>query len=137
CFSNGTRYAAVSPLWRASLDRALHTTTTTPPGCALRPNEEGGPGDPRVWLAFPTDDGRWRAPGEDRVVMRSERVDVEHGHFARVELDLASELTEVPADLHTVFVIDTSRSMRFDELEAQAKIIQSYVQHAPNSQIQI
>jgi hypothetical protein len=137
CFSHGTRYAAVSPAWRASLDRELHVITTAPAGCVARPNDEGGPGTPKAWIAFPSDDGRWRAPGEQRVVMRGERVDVEHGHFARIELNLASELTEVPADLHTVFVIDTSRSMRSDELAAQAKIIQSYVQHAPSSQIQI
>lgn len=137
CFSHGTRYASIDPGWRRSLDRALHTTASRPDGCVARPNDDGEPVMDKVWIAFAADDGRWRPSGADRVVMRGERVDVDHGHFARVELNLASELADVPADLHTVFVVDGSLSVRDSEREAQTKILQSYVQHAPNTQIQI
>jgi hypothetical protein len=137
CFSHGVRYVSVSPDWRASIDRTLRTRAAKPEGCVERPNEDGDPGSLKLWIGFPGDDGGWRPPGEQRVVMRGERVDVEHGHFARVEINLASELTQVPADLHTVFVIDASRSMRASELEAQAAVIRSYAQHAPGTEIQI
>ncbi|MEO6777478.1 MAG: vWA domain-containing protein [Kofleriaceae bacterium] len=137
CFSHGTRYAAVAPDWRASIDHALRTTTATPDGCVARPDEDGGPGSAKLWIAFPSDRGGGRPPGEPRVVLRGERVDVEHGHFARVEVNLASELADVPADLHTVFVIDASRSLEPDQREAQAKLVQSYARRAPGTQIQI
>jgi len=137
CFSHGARYASIDPAWRPSLDRALHTIASPPEGCVARPDDEGATGVDKAWIAFAADDGHWRPSGADRVVMRGERVDVEHGHFARVELNLASELADVPPDLHTVFVVDGSLSLRDSEREAQIKIIQSYLQHAPNTQIQI
>ena len=136
CFSHGVRYASVDPAWRASIDLAVRTVATAP-GCGAPPNDDGGPALARTWLAFATDDGTWRPAGEQRVAIRGERIDVDHGHFARVELDVANELGEVPADLHTVFVIDASRSMRESERAAQAKVIRSYIEHAPGTQIQI
>jgi len=137
CFSHGIRYASVDPSWRASTDRALRTTNIVPDGCAARPDDEGNKTISKTWLAFASHDGLWRPAGEQRIAIRGERVDVEHGHFARVELDLASELTEVPPDLHTVFVIDGSRSVRESEREAQLATIRSYAQQAPGTQIQI
>ncbi|MEP6864488.1 MAG: VWA domain-containing protein [Deltaproteobacteria bacterium] len=137
CFSHGTRYASVDAAWHASIDRALRTRTATPDGCVARPNDEGGTSVPKAWIAFASEDGMWRPAGEQRVVVRGERVDVDHGHFARVEVNLANALTEVPGDLHTVFVIDASRSVTQTEREAQAAVVQSYARHAPGSQIQI
>ncbi|HET9993525.1 MAG TPA: VWA domain-containing protein [Kofleriaceae bacterium] len=137
CFSHGVRYASVDPAWHASIDRTLHAVTAAPTGCVARPNDEGGTGMPKAWIAFASDDGRWRPAGEQRVIVRAERVDVEHGHFARVEVNLANELSEVPADLHTVFVIDASRSVTQTERETQAAVVQSYARHAPGTQIQI
>src|SRR5207248_10867476 len=49
----------------------------------------------------------------------------------------ARELTDVPRDLHTAFVVDGSRSLLDEERAAQAAIIASYLEHAPHTLVQL
>jgi hypothetical protein len=65
------------------------------------------------------------------------RLVLDSAQFARVEIDLARELTTVPADLHTVLVVDHSRSLGGDELEAQRAIVAAYLRAAPASRVQV
>jgi hypothetical protein len=65
------------------------------------------------------------------------RLALESIHIARVEIDLARELTAVPADLHTAIVVDHSRSLDSDELDTQRAIVAAYLRAAPTSRVQV
>lgn len=89
------------------------------------------------WIGFISDHLAKQPAGEQRIGAIAGRLSLESTHFARVEIDLARELTEVPADLHTAIVIDHSRSLTADELEAQRGIVMAYVRGAPTSHVQL
>jgi len=138
CFHDDARYIAVPTSWRGSVDRTLKLVGEQAlDPCtqrALDPDEyEGG----RLWIEMPTSEASQRPFGEQRISTSATRVDVQHGHFARVEVALAKQISHVPADLYTVFVIDASRSVSGAGLETQAQLILSYMKHAPQTQIQV
>jgi hypothetical protein len=145
CFKNDRRLFSVQAAWRGSIDRSLKIAVAgTPeapvasPCVVTAPSgwDEGNDGS-LLWIELPTSVVSSQPFGERRIATIGNRIDVEHGHFARVEIDLAKQISQIPPDLMTVFVIDASRSMTDAELEAQAKIIESYTRLAPQSQIQI
>jgi hypothetical protein len=120
CFFHDARYAAVPESWarRVSLAKA-------PEGCG-----EGGD-----WIAFPTRD---LAKSESRIGVIAGRLPLGERDIARVEIDLARELADVPADLHTAIIIDASRSLTADEIEAQRAVVASYVaQVPPQTRVQV
>lgn len=57
--------------------------------------------------------------------------------FARLELDLAPQLSSLPRKAHVVFVIDASHSAGPKAIEAQLAIARAYVQHVPDAQIEL
>jgi von Willebrand factor type A domain len=145
CFKNDRRLISVQAGWRGSIDRSLKIAVigtpeapVTSPCLAKLPTAFDDDDDrSMIWIELPTSEVLSQPFGERRIATIGHRIDVEHGHFARVEIDLASQISQIPPDLMTVFVIDASRSMADGELEAQAKIIESYTRLAPQSQIQI
>jgi hypothetical protein len=123
CFFRDARYAAVPERWAQRL--ALAKVPAPPEGCG-----EGGD-----WIAFPTRD---LAKSKSRIGVIAGRLPLGERDIARVEIDLARELADVPADLHTAIVIDGSRSLTADEIEAQRAVVASYVaQVPPQSRVQV
>ena len=131
CFHADARYLAVVAKWAPSIDRSIATIATRPCG---QPDEDGDDASKR-WLRWSV---RTSQPfGERRIATSAQRIDVPHGHFGRIEIDLASQISQVPADLSTVILVDASRSLTTVELEAQARLVDSYVRQAPGTQIQV
>ena len=145
CFKNDRRLISVQSTWRGSIDRSLKIAAIGTPEqpisspCLANPSTPFDDDDDRtmIWIEMPTSEVSSQPFGERRIATIGNRIDVDHGHFARVEVDLASQISQIPPDLMTVFVIDASRSLDGTELEAQAKIIESYARIAPQSQIQV
>ena len=75
--------------------------------------------------------------GEQRIGAIAGRLPLDTKHFARVELDVARELSAIPDDLHTVIVFDHSRSLSADELESERAIALAYIRGAPRSRVQV
>ncbi len=137
CFRDDVRFAAVPAAWRASLDRSLVVSGRSAP---CQPDGDAATADDAqavTWIEFPARALAGRPFGAQRIATTAQRLDVAHGRFARLEVDLAHQLSQVPPDLYTVFVIDASRSTSQPELDAQAAIIASYVRDAPRSQVQV
>lgn len=120
CFFRDARYAALPEAWARHLSRAK-----APDAC--------GAGDD--WIAFPTAD---LTKSESRIGVIAGRLPLGEHDIARVEIDLARELEDVPADLHTAIVIDGSRSLTSDEIEAQRAVVASYLaQVPPQTRVQV
>ena len=119
CFARDTRWVQVPASWRDAVNGV-----DAPDGCT---GQSDGP-----WLGFAAPMTR-----DVRIGALAGRLSVTSGDFARVELDLARELEDVPADLATAIVIDGSRSVSADEREAQRAIVASYVRHAPHTMVQL
>jgi hypothetical protein len=117
CFARDQRFVEVPTSWRPLL-----ATVEAPPGCTAHRDA--------VWLA-------WPAPRPDRIGTRGSRLSVTSGDVAKIELDLARELADIPADLHTAIVIDGSRSVRPGERQEQRDIVASYLRSAPHTLVQV
>jgi len=132
CFHRDQRMVAIAPAWRPSIERSLKVVAD---GCQPAPKEswEAEEHPARAWIA-------WREPTHEvgpQIATRAERLDLAHGSIAHLEVALGNQLAAVPADLHTVFVVDISRSVESRELVTEAAIIKSYLAHAPATQVQV
>ena len=78
-----------------------------------------------------------RPAGDQRIDGIAGRLPLDDRHIAHVELDLSREISEVPQDLYTAIVIDASRSLDDNEVEAQRAIVELYLREAPNSHVQL
>lgn len=125
CYTADRRYLDLPASWTSATDPTLRRSTRLAETCAKGFQQA-------VW--WPVEAAR-HAP--DGTLASGQRIDVAHGHFAHVELDLAAKLSTVPQDLSTVFVVDASRSIGDRQVRAMQRAIVSYVQHAPTSQLQI
>jgi hypothetical protein len=117
CFARDQRFVEIPRSWRPAL-----ATVEPPRECAVHRDD--------VWLA-------WPAPHPDRIAALGSRLSVSSGDVAKVELDLARELADIPADLDTAIVIDGSRSVRPDERQEQRAIIAAYLRRAPHTLVQL
>ncbi len=134
CFWRDARYVQVPVTWKRALSPALRPRTGPQvAGCheldAIDPDE--------LWVAFPTAELAHRAAGSDRIGASASRVDVGDAHVARLELALATQLGDVPDDLATALVVDSSRSMTGAQLEAQRELVQAYARAAGDSRVQV
>lgn len=135
CFHRDARYVELPESWRQKLPPARKKLSAT----AETLDEACGPGrdgDAR-WVGVASGELANKPPGERRMGAIAGRLVLDSTQFARVEIDLARELTTVPADLHTVLVVDHSRSLGGDELEAQRAIVAAYLRAAPASRVQV
>jgi Mg-chelatase subunit ChlD len=130
CVYRDARYLAVPETWSRN-----EGTPALGEACGFR--KEDGSNVETHWLRFSGPQLSLLPSGEARVVSDVERLSVPSADFARVELQLARELADVPADLHTVFVVDSSRSVGVDERAARDALIASYLDHAPRTQVQL
>jgi hypothetical protein len=133
CFFRDARYLGLPASW-TKLDTELRTRVVKPgqviEACAIAADPEE-----RV-LGFPARELATRPSGE-RLGGTAGRLALGTDHVVRVELDLAAALSEIPRDLATVILVDTSRSMSASELEVQRELALSYLREAPESRIQV
>ncbi len=134
CYFRDARYALIPKTWFERLDvpRARLESDDLDTHC-----DSNGSGDAQ-WIAFPTRELANKLPGVGRIGAIGGRLELDERHVARVEIDLSSELSAAPTDLHTAIVIDHSRSVEPNELEAERAIVASYVRQVPpQSRVQV
>jgi hypothetical protein len=135
CFYRDRRYVLVPEPWFDHLVPAQSSSKDDrlDEACGRDPAEEH-----LRWLSFSSPALAKRPLGETRVGMFAGRLPLGSDDIARVELDLAKELTRVPADLHTAIVLDHSRSLSGDEVDNARAVVTSYLQHVPpQSRVQV
>jgi hypothetical protein len=135
CFHNDARWVALLDTWWervAGADKKISATTQQlGEACGFDADEE------LRWIGKPSRDLAKQPAGERRLGVIAGRLDLSSTQLVRVEIDLARELTTVPADLHTVILLDHSRSMTSDELETQRAIALAYLRAAPLGRVQL
>jgi len=132
CFVRDRRYVAVPKSWEPGLAPALRVAHAGVVELACTPPDED-----HVWVGFASPALARRASGIDRIGGTASRLALGDTHVAKVELDLAARLSDLPADLATAILVDSSRSMSARMLDAQRQVIASYLRTAPQSQIQV
>lgn len=60
----------------------------------------------------------------------------EHG-YARLEIDVAPHVSELPKRAQVVFLVDRSRSIGEDGLAAQLAVIRAYLRHVPDAEVEV
>ena len=60
----------------------------------------------------------------------------EHG-YARLEIDVAPHVSELPKRAQVVFLVDRSRSIGEDGLAAQLAVIRAYLKHVPDAEVEV
>jgi hypothetical protein len=134
CFFRDRRYALLPESWFSR----FAAQTDEPPDDVEDACARSVSTDQHEWISFAAPTLAHRPLGEARVGAFAGRLPLGHEDFARVELDLASELTRVPPDLHTAIVIDHSRSLSGFEVESERAVVASYMQRVPaQSRIQV
>jgi hypothetical protein len=138
CFHDDVRYVELPPAWTQVLTPAQQKLSTTERDVAEACSRMQGDDDDSRWVGVPARELAKQPPGEHRVGVVAGRLALDSAHFARVEIDLARELTVVPKDLATVILVDHSRSLSPAELEAQRAVVMAYVRASPpTSRIQV
>jgi hypothetical protein len=137
CFYNDVRYVALDG-WLKRVPAAQKQIVATWLDLGqICPNDEPEPPVPALWLGFASGELARLGAGERRVGAIAGRLALDSTQFARVEIDVARELSAVPADLHTAIVVDHSRSLDAPELEVQRAIVAAYLRAAPASRVQL
>jgi len=133
CFVDDVRYVAVPHAWEPVTPRALRRARRDLDTRCGDPDAEGE----HVWLGFTSREVAGKPFGDQRLGMVAGRLDLPSDQIAHVEVALAKQISEVPPDLATVFVVDGSASMTGIQSDAQRAIILSYVKLAPRGRVQI
>ena len=137
CFYRDMRYVRLPTHWRKLVDRALvvraNQVSEIAGGCLADGSNE--PTD--LWIGFPARELARRPPGAERVGASAARVALGTTHVTRLELAIANRLGDVPRDLATAIVVDSSRSLTAKQLTAQRDIVDAYVGAAAGSQVQV
>jgi hypothetical protein len=132
CFLDDTRYVAVPRSWIGTTPQALSPEVPQPEieeTCGS--TGEGG------WIALASRDLVRRPGGGERIGVIASKVSLARLDIARIELSLAAALTTIPRDLHTVIVVDHSRSVTPEQRESQRAIVEAYLRAAPDSRVQV
>lgn len=132
CYFQDQRYVAVPANWRA----IVGATRASRARAAQLQHACGYIDDELAWAGFASRDLA-KLPSGARVGVSSDRIELGDTTIARVEIDLASALGDVPRDLATVLVVDTSRSLDAYELTTQRAVVADYLKRAPSSRVQV
>ncbi len=133
CFADDARNILVPADWTSAM-RGKGTLVSTETARVL--GERCGI-DGTSWFAF-ADTALARKPaGQERIGTHTQRLSLGPSDVARVEVSAAKRLSDIPIDLHTVLVVDHSRSMTTEDLETQRAAIDAYLRAAPSTRVQL
>ena len=121
CFERDRRYIQVPLAWKPIVP-ALAAPTTC--------------GDGDAWMSFAASELSKRPSGE-RIGVAADALALDDHAIGRVELAVAGTLGDVPADLATAIVVDSSRSLGYRERQAIVRTVDAYVAAAPSSRVQV
>ncbi|HEY4240934.1 MAG TPA: VWA domain-containing protein [Kofleriaceae bacterium] len=134
CYRSDARYVELPEDYFALIDHKLEAPTAHQgeigEACTGSDVNHG-------WIEFPATDLAQRKPGGDRIGAMGTAVSTSSGQIARVELAAAGAIGEIPADLATVILVDTSRSIDDAGRMAEADLVGAYLAAAPNSRVQV
>jgi hypothetical protein len=135
CFFQDVRYVELREAWwqrvPAQHKKLIATSEQLGNTCGIGGDEH------ERFIGTPSRELSKQPPGERRLGAIAGRLALDSMHIARVEVDLARELTAVPADLHTAIIVDHSRSLDSDELDTQRAIVAAYLRAAPTARVQV
>ncbi len=147
CFWRDARYVEVPSKLAAKLRGVTTVTARRATSSGLRAacgepfDPETNPEDASVFLRFAAGELASHTAGDGRVGGRGTQLLVGTGGAARqlagVELAIAGQLGDVPADLHTVLLVDRSRSLTDAQTGAQADAVKAYLAATPRRQAQV
>jgi von Willebrand factor type A domain len=135
CFRRDVRLVAVPKEWAPSIDTMLlsrEPAEELDAACAL-----DNTNDEHVWVELPAPELARHAALAERIGTTAQGLAVHGERIARVELDLAGRLGEIPRDLATAIVIDGSRSLTAQEMAAQRAVVEAYLRAAPRGRVQV
>lgn len=135
CFDRDARYVLVPDEWVPRLPAAMRVRDDAHASASCAGREQVTDG--LAWVKFPAPGLAARAGGADRIGTYANRTALGKTSFVKLELNLAAKLTEVPADLATVLLVDASRSTSKEQLEAQRETIAAYLRAAPQGRVQV
>ncbi len=137
CFFGDARYVVAPQRWtRATAGLGDVRPERDKVVTACRHDESSDTATPAVF-GFADRGLATRPSGPQRIGGFAGRLALADDDFARVELALAGELADVPADLHTVLVLDGSRSLDAAQVAVQSALVASYLKLAPTSKVQV
>lgn len=139
CIDGDTRHIAIPRTWVAALSKELRgrVVTNTRAKDLFARCDDDADRDFLTWIGVPTPELAQRPGGVARLGVTAARFSDDTTQAARVELAVAGTLDRVPADLHTVFVIDWSRSMSEAQRDAARALLRSYAARAPRTSLQV
>jgi hypothetical protein len=130
CYFADARHVLVPTRWQLRGGAAFARTGELDQACG-RADESA-----ETWVSFPAPELARRRPGEQRIGVIASRLPLSQ-HLARVEIDLAGTLSEVPGDLHTAIVVDASRSMTDEDRASQRATVEAYLRATPMGRVQL
>lgn len=140
CFFRDARYVAVPESWIPVADLPLRSGPIDPDGVAEVCDANAHPmRDPEAkssWVRFAAPELAKKPSGE-RVGASAARLVLGNDHVVRLDLAVAGKLGDIPRDLATVVLVDGSRSMSTEELDAQRQVVAAYLRAAPASRVQV
>ncbi len=139
CIDGDTRHVAIPRSWAAALPEELRGRVVSNARAKdlFDRCDKDADRDFLTWIGVPSPELAQRPGGVSRLGVTAARFSDDATQAARIELAIASTLDTVPADLHTVFVIDWSRSMSDAQREAARALLRSYAVRAPRTSIQV
>ncbi len=133
CFDHDARYVSVPTGWIEALPEATQRRVDGGDELTQRCDKNVDTHASSVWISMPAR----KIAGPIRINATAARFSDGKEQAARLELAIANTLADIPGDLHTAFVVDTSRSMLSDQQTAARAVIRSYLAHAPRSSVQV
>lgn len=120
CWYRDARYALVPTAWAK-----LAKSKVTEERACVRPREDG-----EAWIKLA--DKR-----KQRLAVSAPAADVLDRRYVAIELVVGAPVSEIPADLSTVLIVDGSRSMTKEQLAAQRTLVASYLTQVARTKVQV
>jgi Mg-chelatase subunit ChlD len=130
CFFADARHVLVPERWRVRGGAPFARADELAEACGRATESEN-------WVSVPARALARRQPGEQRIGVIASRLPLQSQHLARVEIDLAGTLSEVPGDLHTAIIVDASRSMTDEKRASQRATVDAYLRATPLGRVQL
>lgn len=137
CFYRDARYVRLPSDWTARTSAPIRVRAGAANDLYLACTREPEPDDSAEWIGFADPALAARPGGVRRVGVDGAAAMLDGTHVARLSIDIAGRLGEIPRELATVIVVDGSRSVTANERIAQRALVAAYLRAAPASHVQV